>query len=58
MMKLLLLIGAAIVVVLWWRRRSSRPAPPPVDEAYICPACDETDCICEKKTDQETRSQP
>lgn len=58
MIKLLILIGAAVALFLWWRRRQSHPGLPSVDEEYICPACNETDCTCEKKPDDETRSQP
>lgn len=58
MIKLLILIGAAAALFLWWRRRQSHPGLPPVDEEYICSACNETDCTCEKKPDDETGSPP
>jgi hypothetical protein len=58
MIKLLILIGAAVALAFWWRRRQSSSAPPPVDEAYTCSTCNETDCTCEKKSEDETGSQP
>ena len=58
MIKLLILIGAAVALVFWWRRRRSPTTLPPGDEAYICSTCNETDCTCEKKSEDETGSQP
>jgi hypothetical protein len=58
MIELLLLIGAGAVVFWWWHRRQAHPSLPPVDEEYVCPACNETDCTCEKKSDEETRIRP
>ncbi|MDD2605414.1 MAG: hypothetical protein RBR20_01175 [Desulfobacterales bacterium] len=53
-MKLLILIAIGAALAFWWRKRSSRPSPPPVEEAYICHTCNETDCTCEKKPETRT----
>ncbi len=60
MLYTLLFIGAIIAIaalIFWWRRRN-RPVIHPVDDTYVCPVCDETDCICRKQPDKETRSRP
>jgi hypothetical protein len=53
MIKILILLAAIAVLVFWWRRRSNPPAAPSAQNEYICPVCDETDCICHQDPEKK-----
>ncbi len=55
---ILVLLGVMGVAFYLWRRRRAPSAAPAAQDAYVCSACDETDCLCHKEPDKESRSQP
>ena len=57
MIEILVLIGLLGLLFYLWRRRRATSAAPPVQDTYVCPACDDTDCICEKDPAKESRSE-
>ena len=57
MIKILILFVLLGALVYLRRRRRAHFSAPPVQDAYICPFCDETDCTCRKDLDKESRSE-
>ncbi len=54
MIKILILFVLLGALVYLRRRRRAHFSAPPVQDAYVCPLCDESDCICQKNPDKES----
>ena len=49
LMTILVLLFVLVFVILAWRIVSQAGKRAPEEAAFVCPECDEVDCVCHQK---------